>query len=84
MTYNTNISTNSNLNIIKPPSTISNPSASSYKPPSEVAQIQPSPIYSSSKGSYMNVSLEFTNSFTMKVMAEPHKTNVMNIRNRAR
>ena len=32
----------------------------------------------------LNVSLEFTNSFTMKAMAEPFKTEVRSIRQRAR
>jgi hypothetical protein len=32
----------------------------------------------------LNVSLEFTNSFTMKAMCEPYRTNVYNSRQRAR
>jgi hypothetical protein len=32
----------------------------------------------------LNVSLEFTNSFTMKAMAEPFRTEVRSIRQRAR
>lgn len=44
---------------------------SNYKPPSPVQPIQmPNIPYGSTKNPYnLNVSLEFTNSFTMKVMA---------------
>jgi hypothetical protein len=45
----------------------------------------PIPQQYSTKNPYnLNVSLEFTNSFTMKAMAEPYKTNVRSIRSRAR
>lgn len=62
-----------------------------YKPPSPVQSPFPQqytsapPTQPSIKSPFnLNVSLEFTNSFTMKAMAEPFRTNVRTIRNRAR
>lgn len=48
----------------------------------------PIPIYPQAKSEKnpcgLNVSEEFTNSFTMKIMNEPHRSNVTGIRQRAR
>lgn len=54
----------SNASMVKPGSNYNNPPPI-YKPASEI----PASGLSTSKSSYLNVSLEFTNSFTMKVMA---------------
>ena len=55
----------------------------SYQPQS--SPITPNIQGASGKNAYnLNVSLEFTNSITMKAMSEPFKTNVRSIRQRAR
>ena len=67
----------------KPPSSQGNKGYQSYEPIKHVTP-QPSFVPVGKNPFDLNVSVEFTNSFTMKAMAEPFRTEVRTIRQRAR